>query len=685
MNRSYRKLLILLLIGAAWLLAPQLAYADNCSSLNDCYYTLRAALAAAVGLGVFAALMAIGLDIGPLSRSLKRKFKDGMGVEGAVGAGPDVWDRSLGVVSVAGMVADQPRTPGAQQQASMQRDASRAETSGGERQAAPPGEGAKPGSEQEARLPDQVQPPAETPTKDVRMRQAASDQISPGETGRTAPAQPRGDRTADQLRGESGAEQQQAGRSGEWSGETGAGEPGGADTGDVVDRAQEVADAFDAPDSEGMVQDSKPEGMAQTGKPDSAAQDAPAQSEPPREASAQEMPSQETTPRDPAQQSAKPASAQSSPPTEARTAGAAEAGIDSGLARHAGASASPPNADVARTVLGIYSDLAAVPGAGVLLRQAALSGRWAIHGSAAELGIARAISRQAAAPARVGDVVEGRPGADIVMVEDGAVIQVKNYYWNGPAFWQEEDVASATRRLVRQVELLRRRYAGREVQVAFSDLRRTPRQMGLVLQSIGVSLVRLAAATPPRPEDVVDAAFVERLRGKTAEDYWRSAIAAGWDEADTAFVARVQAAFQRDAGSAWLAFAVCAFDAESIYDTNPLGESYAALLQLLSRHSQGAFEPANIVERIAGDALQVAFESGGQQYVSRVSAQSDWFDFRVLHAVNAAIAGGGERRRFVSLPSPDQIAYLAFIDDETKRSLQEAGLVPALWPMDRQI
>lgn len=652
MNRRYRRLLILLFLGAAWLLAPHIAYADNCSSLNDCYYTLRAALAAAVGLGVFAALMAIGLDIGPLTRGLKGRFKGG-GAEGAGGSEPDVWDRSLGVVSVEGMVAERPRTPGAQQ---------------------PP-------------APTQAAPPG-------TAQKRVEGQAGPGETGRTTPQKAAGEQAADQLRSETAAgDVEPPGRRGAPPGQKGAVEPGAADTGDVADRAREVADAFDTPEQEGMAQSSKPPG---------ATQEASSQSVPDREASTQSIPPEEGTPSEVAQERAKPAgvqaesqaqsgsrpetqaSTQGSPPPEATTADAGSAAPHSGLSRTAGLAATPPNAHVARTLLGAYGELATIPGARLLFQQAALSGRWAVRGSAAEMGIARALSRQGATPARVGDVVEGRAGADVV-VQEGAVIQVKNYYWDGPQFYDEDAIAGATRRLVRQVELLRRRYGGGEVRVALSDLRRTPRQMGVVLQNIGVQLVRLAAATPPRPEDVVDAAFVERLRDHTAEGYWRAAIAAGWDEGDHSLAARVQNAYERDAGSAWLAFAVCAFDAESIYETNPLGESYAAHLGLLSERSQGVFAPGNIVERVTGDVLEVAFESGGNRYVSRVSAQSDWFDFRVLHAVNAAIAESGEERRFVPLPAPDQILYLGFMSEETKRALQEAGLVPAVWPMDRQI
>lgn len=697
MNRRYRRILILLFLGAAWLLAPHIAFADNCSSLNDCYYTLRAALAAAVGLGIFAALMAIGLDIGPLTRSLKGRFKGDGGIEGLGDADSDVWDRSLGVVSVEGMVAEQPGTAGAQQPPGpAQGEPPGSATRSGEGQAAgTSGERARLGPEHEGSLSQQAPPQAKAPSEEAGMRQAAPEQTGPGDTGRTAQQQASGDRTADQLRSETVAGDVEApGRSGEWSGERGAADTGAADTGDAADNAREVAEAFDAPEGEGM---------AQAERPQDAGEEASTQAAPDREASTQSMPSQETARPEVSQERAKPAGlqAESSPATEAQPgaqaaapaqgrapseASTAEAGVGapgSGAARPAGLAAAPPNAEVARALLGAYGELAAVPGARLLLHRAAVSGRWAVRGSGAELGIARALERRGNAPARLGDVVEGRAGTDIV-TQEGAVIQVKDYYWDGPHFHGHDDIAGATRRVVRQVELLRRRYPDREVRVAFSDLRRTPQQMGVVLQSVGVQLERLAAATPPRPEDVVEAAFVERLRAMTAESYWRAAVAAGWDDSDRSLAARVQGCYQHDGGSAWLAFAVCAFDGESIYETNPLGESYAAHLRLLSERSQGAFVPVNIAERVVGQALEVAFAGGGKRYVSRVSAESDWFDFRVLHAVNAALADGDEARRFTPLPSPDQIIYLAFMTEETKRALQEAGLVPALWPLDRR-
>lgn len=685
MNRRHRRVLILLILGAAWLLAPQMAYADNCSSLNDCYYTLRAALAAAVGLGIFAALMAIGLDIGPLTRGLKSRFNGGAGGEGAAGSEgsePDVWDQSLGVVSVGGMVAEQPRTAGARQaQAPRQSEPPGAAAQRGPKQVgSQAGEQAKAAPGKEARLPEQTAPEGETAAEQARMRQAA-----PEESARRGPEQAAGERTPDQARGETAAgDLEHAGRSGEWAGERGAAEPGAADTGDVVDRAGEVADAFDAPEAEGMAQAERPQEM--TGE-------ASTQAVPDQEASSQSRPPQEGAPSEVAQERAKPAglqadseaqaSTQNTPPSDATTAEAGDFTPDSGAARTAGAAA-PANAEVARTLLGAFGELAAVPGARLLLQRAAVSGRWAVSGSAAELGIAQALGRQGTTTERLGDVVEGRAGADIV-VREGAVIQVKNYYWDGPHFFGDDSIAGATRRVVRQVELLRRRYPGREVSVAFSDLRGTPRQMGVVLQSVGVKLVRLGAATPPRAEDVVDARFVERLRGLTADTVWRVAVAAGWDAADRSLATRLAACYERDGGSAWLAFAVCAFDAESIYETNPLGESYTAHLRLLSERSEGAFAPENVSERVVDETLEVAFESGGQRYVSRVSAQSDWFDFRVLHAVNAAMAASGEQRRFTPLPAPDQIIYLAFMSEESRRTLQEAGLVPAVWPMDRPI
>jgi hypothetical protein len=96
----------------------------------------------------------------------------------------------------------------------------------------------------------------------------------------------------------------------------------------------------------------------------------------------------------------------------------------------------------------------------------------------------------------------------------------------------------------------------------------------------------------------------------------------------------------------------------------------------LARHSQGALQLTKIVEQAQGQRMHVSFENGGRRYARAVPAQSDYFDLGILDTVNAAIADGGDARRFVPLPAPDQMIYLIFASDESRRGVQSAGLLP---------
>ena len=764
MKRHYRRFYYLLLLFGFWLLAPHVVFADNCSSLNDCYYTLRAALAAAVGLGIFAALMAVGLDIGPLSSSLRKKGKGSTKAMGIGGEEPDAWDRSLGVVSIEGLVGGS-SVPGAQNTAARKvsrggiEPDERLEKRGGEApasdQATPRsdrtadqardanGEGSEgrspgqasgsqtsesrpaaesggvaeraedattiagPSSEshqmgQQAQAPESQQtvassqgeaphaaggeegprglqqagrakqapgegargsehgrPPVGGPRAEDQMSQAAPRGDSGGESARVAHEVPRGDRTVDTTRSGSETAQPPAGRSGEWSGERGGSQKGVADSGDVADRARDVADAFD-----------RPERMAQGAAPP----DAPSQAKAPHETGQQRTKTLDSTPTAESAGDVHPPSSQAVHSQTPPVAKGDVSGTGAAVGGSTGASATS-NVDLAKDLLRAYSELTRVPGMRLLFQQVALNAIWAARGAAVQLAVARGLRQKGVNVTRLEDVVEGRAGADVV-TQAGPVVEAKNYYWAGPFFQVDENVTEATRRLVRQMELLRRRYPQRELQLAFSDLHDMPGQMRFVLRSIGVEPTQIADAAAPRIEEVVDEAFLDRMRGTTAAAYWQALLDSGWKGVSAALEARVQNGFNRDPESAWLSLAVCAFDAECIYETNALGESYAAVIHLLARHSQGALQLTKIVEQAQGQRMHVSFENGGRRYARAVPAQSDYFDLGILDTVNAAIADGGDARRFVPLPAPDQMIYLIFASDESRRGVQSAGLLP---------
>jgi hypothetical protein len=189
MKRSHRNLLTLVLLVGLWLVAPDVAYADNCSSLSDCYYTLRAALAAAVGLGVFAAFMAIGLDMGPLADRLKSKFTGTSGPDPVPDEEAAWWDRSLGVLSlegtVAGEAADAARIP---QAAEGKGEAARAPQKAAREQAAR--EQAAPSEQGAQRMEQETAPPTEGASPETRTGDRGRAATQDAGSGREAEQRP---------------------------------------------------------------------------------------------------------------------------------------------------------------------------------------------------------------------------------------------------------------------------------------------------------------------------------------------------------------------------------------------------------------------------------------------------------------------------------------------------------------
>lgn len=681
MNRRYGHLLLALMVAAIWSVAPDIAYADNCSSLNDCYYTLRAALAAAVGLGVFAALMAIGLDIGPLAGSARKRLKDGKGIDGAEAAVGDEWDESLGLVSLDGLL---PRQMGHQVQSP----------------------GAPPAASTQVEAPDAQAGEGPEGMRQFKKESADVDM-----------------RSSEQMRGEPDPAHSQPGRRGEWSGKAGSRSSAAPDSGDVVDRAQDVTEAFGEP--EGMVQSEKPaQASTQSAAPGDAVENELAQgstqstapgdgveselaqgstqSTAPGETTVDETITESLTQSEQGahemgQQSAKPrqtappesrenvvpdsavGSAQVSPPQEMSPVGEGEYRTGGeGTAAPLSEPAVRQGATLVEEMAEMYRELGRVAGMRTLLQQAAAHGAWAARAAVAHLNVARQIEAQWASSAqgvgRLADVVGRRQAADIVR-SDGGIVEVKNYYWAGPAFQHEETVSEATRRLVRQVELLRRRYPGRDIQLAFDHLTDMPAATSAVLRSVGVGIMEVDNEGPNLAA-VAGEVFVQRMRATTVEAYGRALLDAGWSDTSAMTARRLRAAFAHDAASAWLALAVCAFDAESIFETNPLGESYTAHIRMLGQTSGEAFRAENVVEEVRGEQLLVAFDNGGRHYERFVALESDYFDTAVLDMVNEAIGDQGEERRFLLLPSPDQFIHLAFMNPEMMARLKAASLIP---------
>lgn len=102
MRAHTRRLLAVAAIAAAVLTLLALpAAADNCGTPSDCFTTARAAVATAVGVGVLAAILSIGLDLSPLGTA-KGIYEAFTGRDAITGEELSTFERFIGVVPVAG-------------------------------------------------------------------------------------------------------------------------------------------------------------------------------------------------------------------------------------------------------------------------------------------------------------------------------------------------------------------------------------------------------------------------------------------------------------------------------------------------------------------------------------------------------------------------------------------------------
>jgi hypothetical protein len=77
---------------------PDVALADNCGSLSDCFNTQRAAVAATVGLGIFATLLSIGLNFVPVVGQVKGIIEAITGKDLITGEKLETWERAMNLV-----------------------------------------------------------------------------------------------------------------------------------------------------------------------------------------------------------------------------------------------------------------------------------------------------------------------------------------------------------------------------------------------------------------------------------------------------------------------------------------------------------------------------------------------------------------------------------------------------------
>ncbi|MDR6226336.1 pre-toxin TG domain-containing protein [Desmospora profundinema] len=98
-------IIMLLAAGLFMLWPPDVAEAHNCGDFRDCYSTLRAAVAATVGLSMFAVILSIGLDFVPGVGQGKGILEAITGRDLITGEELEDHVRLLGILGPAGRIA----------------------------------------------------------------------------------------------------------------------------------------------------------------------------------------------------------------------------------------------------------------------------------------------------------------------------------------------------------------------------------------------------------------------------------------------------------------------------------------------------------------------------------------------------------------------------------------------------
>lgn len=100
--RILRLFLLVSGVLAIMLALPPPSLADNCGSLGDCYRTLQAAIAAAVGVGLFTVALSVALDAIPGVGTVKGVIEAITGRDLITGEELAWWERALGIVPLGG-------------------------------------------------------------------------------------------------------------------------------------------------------------------------------------------------------------------------------------------------------------------------------------------------------------------------------------------------------------------------------------------------------------------------------------------------------------------------------------------------------------------------------------------------------------------------------------------------------
>lgn len=137
-------------------------------------------------------------------------------------------------------------------------------------------------------------------------------------------------------------------------------------------------------------------------------------------------------------------------------------------------------------ILQTLDELADVDGAERLLDDVLALGSTA-QGALSEIGYAASLKRRGVSIEKVGDVIGGKKAGDI-LVKNGPVIDVKDYHWGDSFFKNPKNVEKVKKEIQDQVALHRKRYPGRPIQYAFTELASVPSKIIDALKELHVDV-----------------------------------------------------------------------------------------------------------------------------------------------------------------------------------------------------
>jgi hypothetical protein len=175
----------------------------------------------------------------------------------------------------------------------------------------------------------------------------------------------------------------------------------------------------------------------------------------------------------------------------------------------------------------------------------------------------------------------------------------------------------------------------------------------------------------------------------TAQDVMAKLIEAGWpaelgDARWSAMTTRIAKA-AANGDPPHLGIAELEYDTETIYGLGPSRDpntldSYTDLITLYAQHSWGVLAPTHIVDTFdeGTNNHTIGFTLGEQTFSATFESMSDWVSPAFEKLMNEALEKVGAKERFLLVPYPDQIAYVAFVSEAAMKRAEDVGALPTM-------